>query len=74
MPDLIADFIDRMLTHCPDIDVARADRLAYDLRQRWGGERVYVSRNPRGVQTETGLRLGVLDPRSVSRWTRARRL
>lgn len=72
MPDIIAEFVDRLLAIAPDMDVGRADRLAYELRQRWGGERVYISRCP-ADQTETGLRIGTLSATQVSRRTWYRR-
>ena len=74
MPDLIADFIDRMLALDPNIDIRTADRLSCDLRRDWGGQRVYIARNVGGAYTEQRLRLGELDAGRVSRWTRRRRL
>jgi hypothetical protein len=74
MPDLIADFCERMLALDPNIDVRMADRLCHDLRNDWGGQRVYIARNPGGHQTELRLRLGSLSADGVSRWTRRRRL
>lgn len=76
MPDIVADFIDRLLVIAPGVDTRAAERLAYDLRQYWGGERIYIARAPR-QQTAFALRSGLIDPdqkpeRTVRRYRRGR--
>jgi hypothetical protein len=74
MPDLIADFIERLLAKDPNLSIRTADELKYELRVTWGGQRVYISRNPGGDTTDTGLRVGAIDPSRLSRRTRRRYL
>lgn len=72
MPDLIADFIDRMLAADPNIRIETADRVRYSLRQDYGGLRVRIPKAP-AETTTLGLRLGLIDQGRVSRVTRWRR-
>jgi hypothetical protein len=71
MPDLIADFIDRMLAADPNIRIDVADRVRYQLRVDYGGQRVKIPKAPAEVK-EIGLRLGLLDRRGLSARTRRR--
>jgi hypothetical protein len=64
MPDLIADFCERMLALDPNIDIRTADVLRYELRRQYGGVRVRIPKAP-AETTELGLRLGRIDPRAV---------
>jgi hypothetical protein len=64
MPDLIADFIERMLAADPSISITVADRVRYQLRREYGGQRVRIPKAP-AETTELGLRLGDIDPRTV---------
>jgi hypothetical protein len=72
MPDLIADFIDRMLAADPNIRIETADRVRYQLRIEYGGQRVRIPKAP-AETVSLGLRLGEIDPHRVSRVTRWRR-
>jgi hypothetical protein len=70
--DIVTDFLERMLARDPGISVVTRDALELDLRRAWGGQRVRIASRP-GVQMEISLRLGLRDPRTVSRTTRWRR-
>lgn len=71
MPDLIADFIDRMLALDPNIDIRTANRLRYQLRLDYGGVRVRIPKAPAETK-EIGLRIGALDPHRLPDRTRRR--
>jgi hypothetical protein len=64
MPDLIADFCERMLAKDPNISIRMADELRYELRLEYGGRRARIPKAP-AETTELGLRLGRIDPRAV---------
>ena len=71
MPDLIADFIDRMLAADPNIRIEVADRVRYQLRLDYGGARVRIPKAPAETK-EIGLRIGAIDPHRLPDRTRRR--
>ena len=71
MPDIIADFMERMLAADPTIRIDVADRVRYHLRLDYGGQRVKVPKAPAETK-EIGLRLGLLNPGRLPSRTRRR--
>lgn len=45
-PDIVRDIIDRFMREVPGVTVECAYRIEVEARNRWGGQRAYVQRNP----------------------------
>jgi hypothetical protein len=43
-PDIINDFIEKLLAADPNVSIRTADELRYELRLAYGGKRLYIAK------------------------------